>query len=88
LTSVKTFRIKLGVSPRSYTTIAAAEKIGVTRATLQQWIKDGKVRPPKIQPRAGKPPVRLWDDSDIARLRKLREEMQAKMRIGRPKKRA
>lgn len=68
------------------TTAVAAKKIGVTRATLQQWIKDGRVRAPRIQVRPGKPPVRLWNDSDVARLLKLKKQMEKK--IGRPKKRA
>jgi DNA-binding transcriptional MerR regulator len=74
------------VSFKTYTTEAVAKKVGVTRATLQQWIKIGSVRPPEIQARAGKPPVRLWNDSDIARLQVVKKRMQEKMRKGRPKK--
>lgn len=68
----------------SYTTTVAAKKVGVTRATLQQWIKDGRLRAPAIQTRPGEPPVRLWNDSDLARIRSVKETM--KQRIGRPKK--
>lgn len=69
----------------SYTTTAAAQKVGVTRATLQQWIKDGRLRAPAIQTRPGEPPVRLWNDADLARIRRVKKAM--KERIGRPKKR-
>jgi DNA-binding transcriptional MerR regulator len=75
------------VSPKTYTTEAVAKKVGVTRATLQQWIKIGSVRPPEIQTRAGKSPVRLWSNSDIAQLREVKKQMQEKMKRGRPKKR-
>jgi excisionase family DNA binding protein len=66
------------------TTSAAAKKIGVTRATLQQWIKDGRVRAPRIQVRIGKPPVRLWSTSDIAKL----EVVKKQIKTGRPTKKA
>ncbi len=67
---------------KSYTTTEAAKRVGVTRATLQAWIKSGRVRPPEIQVRFGKSPVRLWTASDIARL----EVVKDKSKIGRPKK--
>jgi excisionase family DNA binding protein len=72
------------VATESYTTAAVAKKVGVTRATIQQWIKDGRIRPPRIQARDGKPPVRFWSQSEIERLRKLKEEMKLK-RIRKPK---
>jgi excisionase family DNA binding protein len=72
------------VSAEFYATSVAAEKVGVTRATIQQWIKDGRIRAPKIQARAGKPPVRLWSSGDVARLRDLKTEMQMK-KIRRPR---
>jgi predicted site-specific integrase-resolvase len=72
------------VTTESHTTAAIAKKVGVTRATIQQWIKDGRIRPPKIQAREGKPPVRLWSQSAIASLRKLKEEMKLR-RIRKPK---
>jgi excisionase family DNA binding protein len=66
------------VNSESYTTSAAAKKVGVTRATIQQWIKDGRIRAPKIQARAGKPPVRLWNATEVALLKDLKLEMQLK----------
>jgi DNA-binding transcriptional MerR regulator len=67
---------------KSYTTTEAAKKTGVTRATLQAWIKTGRVQPPEIQVRSGKSPVRLWTTSDVARLR----AMKNLIKVGRPKK--
>jgi len=69
---------------KSYTTVEAAKKLGVSRATLQAWIMKGLVQPPEIQVRSGKSPVRLWTTSDIARLRAVKAKMQR--RVGRPKK--
>jgi excisionase family DNA binding protein len=72
-------------SMKSYTTTVVAQKVGISRATLQQWIKDGRLRAPDIQTRPGEPPVRLWKDSDLARIREVKKAMKEK--IGRPKKR-
>jgi excisionase family DNA binding protein len=49
----------------------AAVKVGITRATLQNWIKVGKFRAPRLS-RVGNVSVRLWTESDIARLRKTK----------------
>jgi excisionase family DNA binding protein len=72
------------MGPTSYTTTEVARKLGVSRATLQQWIKDGRLRPPRIHVRVGKPPVRMWTKADIGRLQSVKEQMQKK--VGRPKK--
>lgn len=74
------------VSPQTYTTDEAAETVGITRATLQNWIQKGEVQPPDIQARPGKPPVRMWASADIARLRKVKKTMQKRMKVGRPRK--
>jgi excisionase family DNA binding protein len=59
------------MSPKTYTTQEAADAAGITRATLQDWIKKGKFAAPKLQ-RLGKVAVRLWTVSDIARLKKTK----------------
>jgi predicted site-specific integrase-resolvase len=71
------------MSPKSYTTTEAAKVVGVSRATIQAWVKDGVVKPPNIQSRPGRPPVRLWSSLDVNRLKSVKKEMQN--RIGRPK---
>jgi DNA-binding transcriptional MerR regulator len=73
------------VSSQTYTTDGAAKAVKVTRATLQSWIQKGVVQPPDIQARPGKPPVRVWDASDITRLMAVKKLMQ-KNKTGRPRK--
>jgi excisionase family DNA binding protein len=60
------------MSPRIYTTQEAADAVGITRATLQDWIKKKKfASAPKLQ-RFG---VRLWTAADVARLKKVKKEI-------------
>lgn len=72
------------MSVRYYTTEEAAKKAGITRATLQAWIKARKIRPPKptFKGAVGK---RLWTEPDLGRLRKKKEEIYWKGQ-GRPHK--
>ncbi len=74
------------MSPKSYTTREAAAAVGITRATLQAWIKARKVRAPKPMP-VGGGTVRLWNESEVTLLRKVKERIYLKSR-GRPKKKA
>ncbi len=67
-----------------YTTGEAAEAVGITRVTLQTWIKARKITAPKTRLRRGVG-VRLWTESDIARLRSAKKSIYLKGR-GRPKK--
>ena len=60
------------MSSKTCTTGEAAEAVGITRATLQDWIKKGKLKgkfaAPKLR-RLGNVGVRLWTASDLARLK-------------------
>ena len=67
-----------------FTTKEAAAKVGITRATLQAWIKDKKIRPPKPTLEGAKA-KRLWTESALDRLRKAKERIYWKGQ-GRPKK--
>jgi len=67
------------MSPKTYTTTEAAEAVGITRATLQDWIKKGKFVAPKLQ-RLGKVSVRLWTASDIARLKAKKSQIYQEKR--------
>ena len=63
---------------RLYTTAQAAKLVGVSRQTLQTWIASDRV---------GAVPtiiggVRLWTDSDLALLRRVKTGRK----VGRPKK--
>jgi excisionase family DNA binding protein len=73
---------RFSMSPKTYTTTEAAEVAGITRATLQDWIKKGKFAAPKLQ-RLGKVSVRLWTASDVARLKAVKKEIYQEKR---PKK--
>jgi excisionase family DNA binding protein len=67
------------MSPKTFTTTEAAKAAGITRATLQDWIKKGKFAAPKLQ-RLGKVGVRLWSSSDIARLKATKSEIYQEKR--------
>jgi len=55
---------------KTHTTVEAAARIGVSRQTLQTWITEGKIIPPrKIE--VGRMTVRLWSESNIEKARKL-----------------
>jgi excisionase family DNA binding protein len=56
------------MAPGICTTAEAASKVGITRATLQDWIKKKKCAAPKLTS-IGNSKMRLWNTSDIARLR-------------------
>ena len=72
------------MSPEPYTTERAARKVGITRQTLQSWIRTKKIMPPTptLDGARGK---RLWTESDLARLRKAKGKIYYKGQ-GRPKK--
>jgi DNA-binding transcriptional MerR regulator len=69
---------------RLYTTEQAAAEAGITRATLQAWIKARKIRPPKPT-LDGARSKRLWSESAIARLRQAKSALYWKGQ-GRPRK--
>jgi len=69
-----------------YTTEEAADAVGISRATLQAWIRDRKFTPPKPT-LDGAVAKRLWSESDVARLQKTKDKIYWKGR-GRPKKRS
>jgi excisionase family DNA binding protein len=70
------------MSPKTYTTSEAAEQAGITRATLQDWIKKRKLVAPKLTKLANIV-VRLWTASDVARLKAVKKEIYQEKR---PKK--
>jgi excisionase family DNA binding protein len=70
------------MSPKTYTTSEAAELAGITRATLQDWIKKRKCAAPRLTKLANIT-VRLWAASDVARLKATKKEIYQEKR---PKK--
>jgi excisionase family DNA binding protein len=70
------------MSPKSYTTREAADAVGITRVTLQDWIKKRKFAAPKLK-RVGNIRVRLWTASDVGRLKAVKKQIYQEKR---PKK--
>jgi predicted DNA-binding transcriptional regulator AlpA len=70
------------MAPEMWTTAEAASKVGITRATVQDWIKKKKFAPPELM-RIGNGTIRLWSASDIARLRAAKKDIYQEKR---PKK--
>jgi excisionase family DNA binding protein len=59
---------------KTYSTREAAAEVGITRATLQAWIADKKIKPPKPT-LEGARAKRIWTVSDIAKLRSTKERI-------------
>jgi len=72
------------MTTRPLTTEEAAKKVGITRATLQAWIRAKKLTPPKPI-LDGARSKRLWNESALARLKKTKERVYWKGQ-GRPRK--
>jgi excisionase family DNA binding protein len=56
---------------KTYTTAEAAKKLNVSRETLYQWLKAGKITAPQ-QIKLGAKTQYLWTDKDIEAARKAR----------------
>ncbi len=61
------------------TTSEAAKKVGIHRATLQRWIAEKKVVPPKPTFR-GVVGHRFWSATDVERLKKVKRAIYRKGR--------
>jgi len=72
------------MAPKHYTTEQAAKAVGITRATLQAWIKARKITPPPPT-LEGAMAKRLWSASDLGRLREAKKRIYWKGQ-GRPSK--
>ena len=69
-----------------YTTAEAATAAGVSRATLQDWLKTGKIKGPKLRLRDDGKAVRLWSAVDIERIKGLKGKVLQKGRGRKAKK--
>ncbi len=70
------------MSPLSTKDVAA--RIGVHRATLEEWLSKRKVKPPKVV-KIGNQTYRLWTERDINRLYAYKSKFYRK---GRGRKKA
>jgi predicted site-specific integrase-resolvase len=66
------------------TTTGAARKAGINRVTLQEWIRTGRVKAPRLVLRNGRA-VRLWSQADIEKLQAVKRQTYRRGR-GRKKK--
>jgi excisionase family DNA binding protein len=57
----------------------AAKQVGISRATLQEWIRNGKIKAPRLA-KVGSVRVRLWTASDVARLKAVKKEIYQEKR--------
>lgn len=60
------------MADKFYTTGEAAAAIGVSRQTLQTWIAEGKIKPPKM---IGN--TRVWSESQVEELKRQRKKSKA-----------
>ncbi len=70
--------------PERLTTAEAAKAVGIARHTLQQWIRERRVKAPKAVLRNGRG-VRLWSDADVKRLAEVKAKTYRKGRGRKPK---
>jgi hypothetical protein len=59
---------------KTYTTLEAAKKIGVSFRTLNRWLALDMIRPSQGIPYGGGRFLWVWSDNDIAKGRKIKSE--------------
>ena len=59
---------------KTYSTVQVADLLDVTSDTLHRWIRERKIEAPPVQSLGGVQRVRLWNEEDIARVRKYKDE--------------
>jgi predicted site-specific integrase-resolvase len=69
---------------RLISTAAAAKSVHIDRVTLQEWIRTGRVDPPRVILQNGRA-IRLWSAIDIKRLKQIKAKTY---RRGRGRKKA
>ena len=65
-------------------TAEVAKVVGVSESTLERWLSDGKIKPPKLI-QLGQRKSRLWTVQDIKRIRLYKKKFYWKGRGGKPK---
>jgi excisionase family DNA binding protein len=63
------------VSKNKYTTAEAAKLVGVSRQTLQAWVKGRMIETPKLI-EIGNVSVRLWNKADIQRAKRFKGNLR------------
>ena len=73
------------ISPMNvYSTAEVAKIVGVSESTLERWLAEGSIKPPKLM-HLGQRKFRLWTEADIKRTQKYKEKFYWEGRGGNPK---
>jgi predicted site-specific integrase-resolvase len=67
-----------------YSTARIAATVGISKNTLLSWLYSGKIPEPRRRVEAGLD-IRLWNDRDVSRVKKYKEQ---NFRKGRGRKKA
>jgi hypothetical protein len=59
---------------KTYSTLEAAKRAKIHRATLIRWLQDGRVKASTEVPLAGGNILRRWTDADIEKLKTHRDK--------------
>jgi predicted site-specific integrase-resolvase len=62
------------MTEKAYSTLDAAKKAGIHRATLIRWLQDGHVKASTEVPFAGGKILRRFTDSDVEKIKAYRNE--------------
>ena len=62
------------MADRTYSTLQAAKKAGIHRATLIRWLQEGRVTTETAVPMAGGNIFRRWTDAEIEKLKEYKAE--------------
>ena len=65
------------MSPLSTREVAAI--VGIHRATLEEWLSKGRLKPPKLV-RVGGKAFRIWGERDIERVKSYKQKFYRKGR--------
>ena len=61
---------------KHYTTVEVAKAAGVPRATLQHWMKTGRISAPPVRLRQNRA-ARLWTEAQFKRIRKMSRTLKS-----------
>jgi transposase len=61
------------MSEKTYSTLQAAKKAGIHRATLIRWLQEKRIETSTAVPMAGGNILRRWTDADIEKLKTYRK---------------
>lgn len=69
-------RVRMAKAKKTYSTRQAAAKMRVSFRTLNRWLADGRIKPSTAIKMPTGRTLWLWRDADIAKGRRLRDELR------------